>query len=159
MCCTGVRVHSKQPDASFIPINIQIPPAKAQPGTGNPRFAGIAFPTVIFQVAHRHEPWHLLVRDAREKAFSNQTSAQIVVGIKLFKNEFEVFWDRRGRRGRGMKIMRMTKKFRFDRPTRKFILPTHRIYWSCPSAPAHVGPHFRFSLEQYHRWITSRCVI
>jgi hypothetical protein len=155
---TGARAYSKQPDASFIPLNIQIPPAKAQPGTTRPGFGGVAFPTVVFEIAHKHEAWHLLLRDAREKAFSNSTSVQIFVGVKLFKNAFKVFWARRdNRRGRGMKIMRMTEKLSLNHPTRKFLLlPTHLIYLGCPNTPAHLGPHFRLSLEQYRQWITSR---
>jgi len=157
---TGPRVHTEQPDSSFIPISIQIPPAKPQPGTLPPGFAGIAFPTVIFEVAHHHEPWYILIRDAKERAFSRRTSVQLGVGIKLFKNEFKAFWGKRGRRGRGMQIVRMTEKLRYDEPTRRFLfLPTRLIYWGCPNAPAHVGTHFPFSLEDYRQWITSRCRI
>ena len=154
---SGPRVHSKQPDSSFIPANIQIPPAKPQPGTVRAGVVGVAFPTVVFEVAHCHESWALLLQDAREKAFSRQTSVQLVVGIKLFKHEFKVFWARRGRRGHGMKVMRMTEKIRYDRPTGKFLLlPSRLIFWGCPQAPAHVGNNFRLSLEQYRRYVTAR---
>jgi hypothetical protein len=79
----------KQPDSSFIPTDIQIPLEKPQPGTVRPGDVGVAFPTVVFQVVHRHESWALLLRDAREKAFSRGTSVQLVEGIKLFKHEFK----------------------------------------------------------------------
>ena len=151
---TGNRVYTKSPDASFIPVNIQIPPAKAQPGTAKPGFIGTAFPTIVFEIAHHHEPWHILLRDAREKAFSAHTSVQIVVGIKLFVKHFKAFWAKRHRQGRGMKVMRMTEKLPLNRGTRKFfLLPSNLIYWGCPHPPAHVGTHFRFSLEGYRRWV------
>jgi len=89
--CTGNRVHIKGPDVSFIPVNIQIPSAKAQPGTAKPGFISAAFPTIVFEIAHHHEPWHILLHDAREKAFFAHTSVQIVVGIKLFAKHFKAF--------------------------------------------------------------------
>lgn len=155
---TGPRVHTKSPDASFIPVNIRIPPAKVQPGTAKPGFIGAAFPTIVLEIAHHHEPWHVLLRDAREKAFSARTSVQVVVGIKLFKSHFKVFWAKRHRQGRVVKVMRMTEKLRLDRTTREFLLlPSNLIYWGCPHPPAHVGTHFRFSLEEYRKWVTTRC--
>jgi hypothetical protein len=135
-------------------VNIRIPPAKAQPGTPKPGFVGAAYPTIVFEIAHHHEPWHILLRDAREKAFSPRTSVQIVVGIKLFANTFKAFWAKRHRQGRGMKIMRMTEKIPLNQRTQKFfLLPANLIYWGCPQTPAHVGTHFRFSLEGYRRWV------
>jgi len=108
---SGPRVHTKQPDSSFIPTDIQIPPAKPQPGTVRAGDVGVAFPTVVFQVVRRHESWALLLpRDAREKAFLRGTSVQLVVGVKLFKHEFKVVWAKRARGGRGMKVMRITEK-------------------------------------------------
>jgi hypothetical protein len=107
---SGPRVHTKQPDSSFIPTDIQIPPAKPEPGTIWAGDVGVAFPTVVFQVVHRHESWALLLRDAwRKKAFSRGTWVQLVVGVKLFKHEFKVFWAKRARGGRGMKVMRITE--------------------------------------------------
>lgn len=144
----------KSPDASFIPVNITIPPAKVQPGTAKPGFVGAAFPTIVFEIAHHHEPWHILLRDAHEKAFSPRTSVQVVVGIKFFKNEFKAFWAKLHVRGKGMKVMRMTENIRLDQATREFFLiPAGLIYWGCPKILAHVPGHFIFSLEGYRRCI------
>jgi hypothetical protein len=150
--------NAKSPDASFIPVNIVIPPAKVQPGTAKPGSVGVAFPTIVFEIAHHNEPWHILLRDAREKAFSAQSSVQVVIGVKLFKKEFKAFWAKRHAQGRGMKIMRMTEKIKLDQPTRRFFLiPANLIYWGCPHIPAHVSTHFRFSLESYRRCVSDYC--
>ena len=149
-------MHTKSPDASFIPVNIQIPPAKVQPGTAKPGFIGAAFPTVILEMAHHHKPWHVLLRDTREKAFSARTSIQVVVGIKFFASDFKVFWAKRHRQG-GMKVMRTTEKLHLDRTTLKFLLlPSNLIYWRYPHPPAPITTHFRFDLEGYRKWITTR---
>ena len=157
---SGPRVHSKQPDCSFISADIQIPPAKPQPKTARIGFAGHAFPTLVVEVAHQHESWALLLQDARQKAFSRQTSVQLVVGIKLFKNDFKVFVAKRGPHGRGMTVLRMTEKLKYNQPTRKYVLlPSRLIFWGCPSAPAHVGDGYRFPLEYYRRFLNRRNLV
>ena len=77
--------------------------------------------------AHKHELWHMLVQDVREKAFSSRTFVQLVVGVKISKNEFKAFWGKRSPRGRVMEIMHMTEKIPLKRPTRKYLLLPTRL--------------------------------
>jgi hypothetical protein len=92
-----------------------IPSAKAQPGTvraGVVAVGAVAFPTVVFEVAHRHESWAVCSSKmlASEKALFRRTSVPLFAGVKLFPHEFKVFWARRARPGHSMKVMRMTEK-------------------------------------------------
>ena len=97
---TGLRVHCKQPDASFIPVNIQIPHSCQHPNSSrqsqrNPVQHVQDSQAQHSQLSSLRSPIGMnhgiccTLRDARVKAFSNKTSEQqLVVGIKLFKNEF-----------------------------------------------------------------------
>src|SRR5579859_3363303 len=138
----------KCPDASFIPRTIQIPPAKPQPGTVKPGYAGLAFPTIVYEVAHTNETWQRLMQDGQEKAFSRTTSVQVLVAVKLYKKHMRAFWGRRRQGGTGMDIIRTTDKLRMDRPTRQyFMIPAALVFWGCPNVPAHVSGHLRLGLE------------
>lgn len=145
---------SKSPDLSFTPKDISIPPAMAQPNTAKPGYAGLAFPTVVIEVAHKHESWQRLFTDGQEKAFSRNTSVQILIGIKIYTSNIRAFWGKRKLTGRGMDVMRVTPKIRLDRPTRSyFLIPSALIYWGTV-APPFVGANFRLKLEDIRKEVS-----
>lgn len=69
----------KSPDQSFIPIALTCPPARVIPGTTN-----CPYPTIVIEVSKTNESYQQLLDDADIKHFSNDTSIQIWVGVKLF---------------------------------------------------------------------------
>lgn len=71
--------------------------------------------TIVFEVSHTHETWTQLINDARSKAFSPNTTIQVYVGLKVYTNHMRAVWGKRGIRGHGMKVMRVTHKVRIDR--------------------------------------------
>ena len=126
---------SKSPDNSFVPRNIQAPPAKLKPGTNIP------YPTLVIEVYHKHEGWKELKRDAKTKAFSQMTSIQIIIGIKLFTSHFRVFWAHRSPTGTGMNIQGTTPKLDVQIPTNlTFTLPKSLVFWSVPQVSWPVTP-------------------
>ena len=145
------NVRSKSPDASFIPHTITIPPAKAQPQTSKPGYTGLAYPTVVCEVAHKHENWTRLINDARQKAFARNTNIQVFFGVKLYRHHIRFVWAKRGRNQRGMKIMCTTDKLPINVPTRLFFLvPANLIFWGCPAIPHHITQsHCPFKLEDF----------
>jgi len=63
-------------------------------------------------------------------------------------------WGRRGARGYGMRLCRVTSKFPINQPTRlTFDIPTALIFWGCPAIPVHLQntPNFRIQLEEFRR--------
>jgi hypothetical protein len=60
----------KSSDGSFTPRDICIPPAIRISGTIKSGSVGSAYPTLLFEFAHRHEGWEKLKRDARLRAFA-----------------------------------------------------------------------------------------
>jgi len=126
---------SKSPDNSFVPRDIQVPPAKLKPGTNIP------YPTVVIDVGHKHEGWKKLKRDARTKAFTRMTSIQILVGIKIFTSHFRAFWARRSATGTGMNIQETTPKLDARVPTNlTFTLPKNLVFWGVPQPNWPVTP-------------------
>jgi len=135
---------SKSPDRSYKPRNITIPPAKPQ--TNLPTHP--AYPTLMFEIAHRNETYARLKHDARRKTFSARTSIQVVVGIKLYRRHFQVFWGRRATVGRGMKIVKQTPKLFINRMTRRvFNIPANLIFWGVPTPPPLPSQYLSLSLE------------
>ena len=146
-------LHTKSPDSQFIPRTIQIPPAMPQPGTATPTYPGLHYPTIVFEVSHTNEKWPQLIHDARTKTFSRDTTIQVWVGLKIFPEHLRAVWGKRGARGHGMKMMRVTRKFRIDRPTRlKFQIPASLIFWGCPAIPPHItSPFCEIAFEEFRR--------
>ena len=118
---------SKSPDNSYVPRDIQVPPAKLKPGTNIP------YPTIVIEVNHNHEGWNKLKRDARTKALARMTSIQIIIGITIFTSHFRIFWARRSATGTGMNIQQTTPKLDAQVPTNlTFTLPKNLVFWSVP---------------------------
>ena len=69
----------KSPDQSFIPVALICPPARAIHGTTN-----CPYPTIVIEVSKTNESYQQLLDDAAIKHFSNDTSIQVWVGVKLF---------------------------------------------------------------------------
>jgi hypothetical protein len=127
----------KSPDGSFTPRDIRIPPAIAIPGTIKPGRVGSAYPTLVFEFAHRHEGWQRLKDEARERAFAAMTSIQVFVGVKIYTSDFQAFWARRSPTGVGMNIVQSTAKLPVANPTNiVFMIPAVEIFWGC-------GPNYQ----------------
>jgi hypothetical protein len=143
------NTHKKQPDSSYTPRDLTCPPALPQP-----EYRDDPYPTFIIEIAHKHEPWAQLRADARYKAFSQYTSIQIVVGVKIYSKHMKWFWAKRANVGHGMKIMRTTPKMKIDRPTtRVFNLPANLVFWGLPALPPLPTPDFPLRLEALRRRI------
>lgn len=126
---------SKSPDNSFVPRDIQVPPAKLKLGMNIP------YPTIVIEVGHNHEGWNKLKGDARMKAFSRMTSIQIIIGIQIFISDFRVFWARRSATGTGMNIQQTTPKLDVQVSTNlTFTLPKNLVFWSVPQSNWPVTP-------------------
>jgi hypothetical protein len=137
-------LSTKSPDCSYIPRDITTPPALLQPQYNN-----TPFPTWVFEVAHRHEGRTQLKNDARRKAFSAQTSIQVLVGIKIYSQHFKVFWAKRSHTGVGMTIQRTSPKLRIDQPTGIiFRIPANLIFWGCPQIPNLPSPSCPLPLDR-----------
>jgi hypothetical protein len=108
----------------------------------------------VFEIAHRNETYARLKRDARRKAFSLRTSIQVVVGIKLYKRHFQVFWGGRAAAGHGMKIVKQTQKLSVNQTTRRvFNIPANLIFWGVPVLPPLPSQYLPLRLEILRREI------
>lgn len=127
----------KTPGGSFTPRDICIPPAIAIPGTIKPGRVGSAYPTLVFEFAHRHEGWQRLKDEARERAFGAMTSIQVFVGVKIYTSAFQAFWARRSPTAVGMNIMQSTPRLPIANPIDiVFMIPAVHILWGC-------GPNYQ----------------
>lgn len=120
----------KSPDQSFVPIAITCPPAVIIPGTFNG-----PYPTMVIEVSKTNESYQQLFDNADTKHFSNATSIQIWVGVKLYPGH--------GGRMRCMFRLRdqanggilagsgaTTDFISLDQPTTvEFIIPKARVFW------------------------------
>jgi hypothetical protein len=103
---------------------------------------------VVFEIAHRNESWNRLISDAGRKAFSSNTSIQVVVGIKIHRTKFRMFWGRRRRSGQGMCIKKITPKLDVNTPSRRvFNIPAALIFWGCPQLPPLPSPMLPLRIE------------
>jgi hypothetical protein len=103
--------------------------------------------------SHTNERWPRLIKDARTKVFSANTSIQVYIGLKIYRSHMKAVWEKRAARGHGMKIMRTTPKFRIDRATRlKFQIPASLIFGGCAAVPPHItDPFCEIALEDFRR--------
>lgn len=137
------HIHMKQPDSSYTPRDLTCPPALPQP-----EYQNDPYPTLVIEIAHRHETWGQLLADARYKAFSQYTTIQIVVGVKIYAKHMKWVWAKRAAVGHGMKIVRTTPKMRINQPTtRLFKLPADLVFWGLPALPPLPTPYFPLRLE------------
>jgi hypothetical protein len=100
---------AKQPDCSYVPVNLTAPPAHGNPITITPENPlGDPFPTMVFECAYTNEDWARLMNDARTKTFAATTSIQLWIGCKIYKSDrsFRCVWGKRRARGHNMRIMR-----------------------------------------------------
>jgi hypothetical protein len=89
-----------------------------------------------------------LKADVRYKAFSQNTSIQILMGVKIYANHMRLFWGKRAAVGYGMRIMHTSPKLRINEPmTLVFNLPANLIFWGLPALPPLPTPEFPFSFE------------
>jgi len=148
-CTWGAR-GKKSPDLSFRPIELRAPPGKFQVR----RQADEHYPTIVVEIAYRNESWRRLVNDAGRKAFARETSIQIVLSIKIFKNDFCRFWARRHAQGYGMTIVQQTTKLPLNTPTNDiFSTPRGLFWWGIPAAkiPATASPNYDLSIDWVRR--------
>jgi hypothetical protein len=136
----------KSPDQSFVPISISSPPAHIIPGTRNG-----PYPTMVIEVAKTNESYQELLDDCALKHFSNTTSVQVWIGVKLM--------DSLGGRMRCMFRLRdqtnggvlagsgaTTGFIPLTQPTTiQFVIPKARIFWGVnpplpPTTMAIPGP-------------------
>ena len=64
------------------------------------------------------------------------------IGIKVYKGtrELRAIWGKRRAQGYNMRIMKVTRRFSLDRPTRMTLaIPAELIFWGCPVIPLHVA--------------------
>ena len=148
----------KSPDGSFTPQDIQIPPALPIPSSIKPGRGGTAFPTLVFEFAHKNESLQTLKNNASSKAFTPFTSIRVLVGIKIFKKHLQGFWARRSPEG-AMNIVATTTKMDANVPTDEyFAIPAVDIFWGCgqnyilpplPAAdPPLQTPHLILAMER-----------
>lgn len=141
---------SKSPDISYVPGNITVPPAKHNLLSTPLR----PYPTVVIEIAHCNESWNRLILDSRKKAFSSKTSIQDVIGIKIFKKTYIMFWGRRARRGYGMCIKKITPKLDIKNPScRVFNISANLIFWGCPQLPPLPSPNLSLRVEIFRKAI------
>jgi hypothetical protein len=82
------NLRTKSPDSQFTPKSIQVPPAVIRPGTTTLNYAGMPFPTVVFECSHNNESWPTLLHDARSKAFSRNTLYKFTLASRFTKRSF-----------------------------------------------------------------------
>jgi hypothetical protein len=141
---------SKSPDASFVPRDIVIPPALPRPGSVRPGYVGNPYPTLVFEFAACNEDWEKLKADGRNKAFSPNTSIQVLVGVKVYgRTSFQAFWaKRRHPVNGGMRIMHATPRIRITQPTNRVLqIPAALIFWEIPVLPPLPSPNLPLSFE------------
>lgn len=141
----------KSPDCSYVPRDLTVPPAKRKLRTPVVNATVPPYPTMVVEIAHKHESWKKLKDDARRKAFSSRTSIHCMIGIKFYKNHFQAFWGVRRAIGWGIQIRESTGKLPKYTPTNMiFTIPRADFWWGVPAGviPQTASPHFIFSLEQ-----------
>lgn len=151
--------NTKSPDASFAPRDIVIPPALPRPGSARPGYIGTPFPTLVFEVAVSNEDWERLKADGRNKAFSANTSIQVLVGVKVHgRTFFQCFWGKRRHAvNGGMRIMHATPRIRMNRPTNRVLrIPAALIFWGVPVMPPLPSPYLPLSLERLRLYLLRR---
>ena len=113
---------------------------------------GVPFPTIVFECAYGNETWPRLLSDARNKTFARSTSVQVWVGIKIYQSsrEMRAIWGKRRVKGYDMRIMKVTRRFSVDKPTRiTLAIPADLIFWGCPEIPQYlVGTSCVIELEE-----------
>jgi hypothetical protein len=133
---------AKSPDGSWVPRNLAVPPALAQPN-------GYPYPTVVFECGFTHENWGILIEHARTRAFSPTTSIQVWIGCKLYKTDrsYRCIWGKRRTAGHNMRIMKTSPRMSIDVPTtRLFRIPANLIYWGTQT-PGHIQGDFVLRLD------------
>ena len=96
-----------------------------------------------------------LVTDARRKAFTISTSIRVFLGVKIYTRDFQCFWAKRRRSGRGMTIMQRTDKLPSHTPTQiTFTIPQREIWWgiAAQAIPPTTTPDYVLSLD----WLRQR---
>jgi hypothetical protein len=140
------HLRTKSPDCQFTPKSLTIPPSLPKPGTIRPGYLGTPFPTVVFEVSHRHETWSQLLQDARTKAFSGNTTIQVWVGLKIYAHRLQGTWGYRSKVGHGMTIGGQVPTFSIYKPTGRHLrIPTHLIFWGSV-IPPHLVTQIRFPI-------------
>ena len=150
---------SKSPDASFCPRDIAIPPALPRPGSVRPGYSGTPYPTLVFEGAVTNEDWEQLKADRRNKAFSANTSIQVLVGVKVHgRTSFQCFWGKRRHAvNGGMRIMHATPRIPTNKPTNRVLrIPAALIFWGVPVMPPLPSQHLPLSLERLRLYLLRR---
>jgi hypothetical protein len=120
----------KSPDQSFTPIALTSPPARIIPGT----IKG-PYPTVVIQVSGTNESYEQLLEDAAFKHFSNETSIQIWIGVKLYTSgggRMKCMFRLRDQVNGGALAGSgaSTGYISLNQPTTtQFIIPKARVFW------------------------------
>jgi hypothetical protein len=114
-------------DAAFIPDRIASPPAMPM----HPYY--FCCPTLVVQVAYRHQSLKDLFNEASEKLFSYNTSIQILLAIKIFDDgKFVVGTYRRGK-DNAPHTQTVTSTISLTVPTTKTItLSAEALLWGVP---------------------------
>jgi hypothetical protein len=150
---------AKQPDCSYVPVNLTVPPALGNPITITPQNPlGDPFPTMVFECAYTNEDWARLMNDARTKTFAATTSIQLWIGCKIYKSDrsFRCVWGKRRVQGHNMRIMRTSPRLSMDAPTaRVFRIPSSLIYWGC-AVPPHVPVDWPLPLNVIRKAVLPR---
>jgi hypothetical protein len=148
--CCGARAHNTSISSrySMIVKNYSLR-REVKPGTTTVNYLGTPFPTIVFEVSHTNETWQRLLSDGRTKAFSRNTTIQVLIAFKIYAKHFRAMWGIRGARWR---LCRVTRKFPINRSTGlTFDIPTALIFWGCPTIP----PHLQNTLISVCRWRSS----
>lgn len=126
----GIYYHNQSKvlvDAAFIPEYITSPPAMPM----HPIY--IPCPTLVVQVAYRHQSLKDLFKEASERLFSCNTSIQILLAIKIFDDQkFMVGVYRRGE-GDAPHVKTVTSMVSLTVPTTETItLSAKALLWGVP---------------------------
>lgn len=107
----------------------------------------VAYPNVVFEIAHKHESWQKLIDNATRRALCPLTSIQAIVGMKIFKNHIRCFLMVRGG-AQGPQTIADTGKISKRVPTQATItIPQAVVWWGTPQ-PLPATPPFVLPIEQ-----------
>jgi hypothetical protein len=160
--------NAKQPDQSYTPTRF---PAPTRQNKLQLQANGDYFPSLVFEIAVSNEDRARLLDDACKKYFTNKTSVNIWVGIKVDRSVLgaEHLWVRWGRRkllGTGLKLEQQTE----DEHGQSTSLPVHlppgvtnlmgqieipsTLIFQLNQVPAAAPPRFVITFETIRGWIT-----
>ena len=132
-------------DASFTPLldRTDIPKMKSDE---------IGYPTMVFQVAYRHQSYHQLLCDTREEYLSMKNSIQVFLGMKIYDDKkFCVVLGTRQHDAENLGIPKVRQRsclLDTDEVTDlKIKIPGKSLLWGCDKWKGKKVPDFELNVE------------